>query len=300
MPGAGAKQPGRSLDLRAAPPYGVRNMISGVLEELTIDEVRRLNPNLCVLPVGSTEPHGSALPYGTDTFRAEHLCYAATRCANEAGARVLALPAFRISLNNNFRAFPFACRLQVRTFMSVLTDTIEMCEAEGVKRIVIVNGHGGNPDVIRAVQRDLASRDGAFVCLLTPRGCASNEALSVYEHHSDHAGEEETSEMLHIRPNLVRTELIGNQPVRPPSVEVLRSFPVDFVKPWHLYLPVSAGGDSRKASAEKGRIVVESSIEGLTRFLSELSGAPDTETFPYAPLDSDTAGQTAHDGGTKT
>ena len=143
--------------------------MSGILEEMTIDDVRELAPNLCVIPVGSTEPHGPALPYGTDTFRVEHLCYAATRRANQSGGQVLCLPAFRISLNNNFRAFPFACRLSVRTFMSVLTDTVGMSEAEGVRRIVSVNGHGGNPDVIRAVQRDLAARDGAFVCMIGPR-----------------------------------------------------------------------------------------------------------------------------------
>lgn len=77
---------------------------------------------------------------------------------------------------------------------------MSMCEAEGVRRIVVVNGHGGNTDVIRAVQRDLAA---------------------------------------------------------------------------------SAGGVARKASAEKGRRVVESSVEGLAEFLVRISGEPDSPMFPY-------------------
>ncbi len=254
---------------------------SGILEELTIDDVRALDANVCVIPVGSTEPHGSALPYGTDNYRVESICHAGTRRANELGGRVLCLPTVRVALNNNFRAFPFACRVNVSTFMAVLKDLVEMCEADGVQRIVFVNGHGGNPDAIRSVQRDLAARDGAFVCLIHASQCASEEALSVWENRSDHAGEEETSQMMHLRPDLVRTERVTDNPRVQPSVDVLTEYNVDFVRPWHLYLPASAGGDARKASAEKGKTVIESSAEGMGRFLSGLSKAEDSETFPY-------------------
>jgi creatinine amidohydrolase len=187
----------------------------------------------------------------------------------------------RISLNNNFRAFPFACRLEVPTFMAALSDTVSMCEAEGVRRIVIVNGHGGNTDVIRAVQRDLARRDGAFVCMLQAHSCASEEAQAVWEHRSDHAGEEETSEILALHPELVRREKIGWFPQVYPKVDALRRFGAEFVRPWHRYVPVSAGGDATKAAAEKGRTVIESSIRGLAEFLVELSTAPESESFPY-------------------
>jgi creatinine amidohydrolase len=254
---------------------------SGILEELTIDEVRELDPTVCVIPVGSTEPHGPALPYGTDSFRVQAVTYGATRRANEHGGRVLCLPTMRVSLNNNFRAFPFACRVSVPTFMAALSDTVAMCEAEGIRRIVIVNGHGGNTDVIRAVQRDLAARDGAFVCMLQAHSCASQEAQAVWEHHSDHAGEEETSEILALRPELVHREKAGRFPQLHPKVDALRRFGAEFVRPWHRYVPASAGGDATKANAEKGRTVLESSIRGLAEFLVELSTASDSESFPY-------------------
>jgi creatinine amidohydrolase len=254
---------------------------SGVLEEMTIEDVRALDANVCVIPVGSTEPHGPALPYGTDSYRAEAACYGGTRKANELGGRVLCLPTQRISLNNNFRAFPFACRMSVPTFMGLLRDLVEMCEAEGVERVVIVNAHGGNPDVIRASMRDLSGRDGAFVCLIHATTCASPEANQVWEHRSDHAGEEETSQLLYLRPELVREEKITNNPTVSPVVEVLNEFRAEFVRPWHLYLPTSAGGDARKSSAEKGRIVYASAIDGMGRFLAGLSNAPQSDTFPY-------------------
>ncbi|MDA0745746.1 MAG: creatininase family protein [bacterium] len=254
---------------------------SGILEEMTIDEVKALKANVCVIPIGSTEPHGPALPYGTDSFRAEAACYGGTRRANELGGRGVCLPTQRISLNNNFRAFPFACRVSVPTFMALLKDLVHLCEAEGVERVVFVNAHGGNPDVIRAAMRDLAAEDGPFVCMIHPTSCASPEAQKVWENRSDHAGEEETSQIQYLRPELVKEDLITENPRRQPSVEVLTESHADFVRPWHMYMPASAGGDARKASAEKGRIVYESAIEGMGKFLAELSKAEGSETFPY-------------------
>ncbi len=254
---------------------------TGILEEMTIDQVRGLKPDVAVIPIGSTEPHGPALPYGTDSYRAEAIAYGATREANRQGGRVVCLPTVRISLNNNFRAFPFACRMQVSTFMALLKDLVKMCEADAIEKVVFVNAHGGNPDVIRATMRDLAAADGAFVCLIQASSCASLEARQVCEKPSDHAGEDETSQMLNLRPDLVHSAKIGDNPRRRPALEVLTEFQVDFVRPWHLYMPASAGGDASRASREKGKIVIDSSIDGTGRFLAELSRADRVRNFPY-------------------
>ncbi len=254
---------------------------TGILEEMTIDQVRGLKPDVAVIPIGSTEPHGPALPYGTDSYRAEAIACGATREANRQGGRVVCLPTVRISLNNNFRAFPFACRMQVSTFMALLKDLVKMCEADAIEKVVFVNAHGGNPDVIRATMRDLAAADGAFVCLIQASSCASLEARQVCEKPSDHAGEDETSQMLYLRPDLVHSAKIGDNPRRRPALEVLTEFQVDFVRPWHLYMPASAGGDASRASREKGKIVIDSSIDGTGRFLAELSRADRDRNFPY-------------------
>ncbi len=254
---------------------------SGILEEMTIDQVRGLKPDVAVIPIGSTEPHGPALPYGTDSYRAEAIACGATREANRQGGRVVCLPTVRISLNNNFRAFPFACRMQVSTFMALLKDLVKMCEADAIEKVVFMNAHGGNPDVIRAAMRDLTAADGAFVCLIQASSCASLEARQVCEKPSDHAGEDETSQMLYLRPDLVHSAKIGDNPRRRPALEVLTEFQVDFVRPWHLYMPASAGGDASRASREKGKIVIDSSIDGTGRFLAELSRADRDRNFPY-------------------
>lgn len=255
--------------------------LSGILEEMTIDDVKALKPNVALIPIGSTEPHGPALPFGTDSFQVQYVAYGGVKKANDLGGKVVCLPTQRISLNNNFRAFPFACRMQVPTFMSLLKDLVALCRSEDVHRIVFINGHGGNPDVIRAVQRDLAAQDGLFTALIHTTTCASKEAKSVWENRSDHAGEEETSQVMFLRPELVREDKITNNPFHYPKLETMKEFQVDFVRPWHLYIPASAGGDATKSSAKKAETVLNSAVEGTGRFLAELSQAPESETFPY-------------------
>ncbi|MBI2300750.1 MAG: creatininase family protein [Armatimonadetes bacterium] len=253
----------------------------GILEEMTITEVQALRPHVAVIPVGSTEPHGPALPYGTDSYRVEGICYPAVCRAVAEGARVICLPPLRISLNNNFRAFPFACRMSVPSFMSVLGDLVEFLEADGVRRIVIVNGHGGNPEAIQATLRHLARRDGAFLCLLSAEQCAAAEARSVIEHGSPHAGEMESSEMLHLRGELVHAERLGDAPVVPPEFDALAEVGAWYVRPWHLFMPESRGGEARGSTAEKGRVLVEAAVAGLAEFLVKLSGAAERAGWPW-------------------
>lgn len=253
----------------------------GILEQMTIDEVRALSPNVAVIPVGSTEPHGPALPYGTDSYRVEGVCYRAITAAVEQGAKAVCLPPLRISLNNNFRKLPFGCRIQVPTFMAVIEDLVTFLEAEGIERIVIVNGHGGNPEALQATLRHLARRDGAFVCLLGASQCGGEALHGVIEHPSPHAGEGETSEILYLQPDLVQTDQLSDRPIVPPGFVPLTETKAYYVRPWHLFMPESAGGEARHATAEKGRQVVEASAAGLAKFLVELSEAEGFDEFPY-------------------
>lgn len=254
---------------------------SGILEEMTIEDIKAFEVQVGVIGIGSTEPHGPHLPCGTDTFILEAALVPAVRQANAQGARVLLMPLLPISLNNNMRAFPYALKFGVSTFMAMLDDLVEQFAKEGVQKIVLCNGHGGNPDVLRAFQRDRMRSDGPFVVMVNLYEAVQKLAASLIVHPSDHAGEEETSLLLAARPELVRTERLADNPIMSPQVECLRRIPTYFVRPWHLYLPTSAGGDCREATAEKGRTIQAAAIEALAAFLKELSDAPWSPTFPY-------------------
>lgn len=257
----------------AAPPA-----FPGLLEEMTIEDVRAFDPEVVVLPLGSTEPHGPHLPLGTDVYQVTRLCRLAVEQANAQTARALLYPTLPITNNANFRAFPFALRIGIRTLMSVIIDIAQQCYEDGIRKVVIVNGHGGNPATIDAALREIAGMDDMpFVCWTG--GIAPEGFANPIEHHSDHAGESETSRMLWIRPDLVREDKLADNPFGRLRVAGLAK--TRFVRPWHLYVPVSGGGETRASSAAKGETLVTAHATGLAELLVELSNAPYDERFPY-------------------
>ena len=257
----------------------------GILAEMTIDEVKRFDPETAVFGLGSTEPHGPHLPYGTDVSQTEAVCRSAVTRANERGARALMYPTFPIGNNVNFQSYPFACRISVCTLMNVVLDVIEAVEAEGIRKVVVVNGHGGNTATLKATLREHAGRnepgEGAFVCLTSTFESVPDEISEQIEHPSDHAGEEETSRMLYLRPDLVREDKFEAFPVQEPVIERLNSDGAYFVPPWHGYLPESAGGETAESSAEKGELLVDGAADWIADLLVELQGADIDELFPY-------------------
>ena len=258
-------------------------MSSGILSEMTIEDVRAFGAEVVVVAFASTEPHGPVLPYGTDYLQCDATVRRGVILANQQDARALMYPTLPIGNNVNFQAFPFACRIGVRTLMQVALDIIEAVQADGIRKIVLFNGHGGNGDALRAVLRAHVGAhrpgEGAFVCL------ASYPAAdkSLVDHPSDHGGESEVSRILHLRCELVRREKFGVFERGELAVEALGDPNVYFVRQWHLHVPASAGGDVRTASADKGRRLIEHGAQALARLLVGLSQARWSPSFPFKP-----------------
>lgn len=257
---------------------------SGILMEMTIDDIRSFKPETVAIGVGSVEPHGPALPYGSDCYQVDRVVRDAVLQANKSGARALMYPILPIGNNVNFKAFPFACRIGVETLMRMLLDIFAALEEDGIRKIVLVNGHGGNTDALRAVMRAhvdaTPAQRRAFVCL-------PNTPLppGVIKHPSDHGGEAETSRVMHVRGDLVREDKICNAPFGELEIEELKEPGMIFVRPWHAYVPLSAGGDARESSAEKGRQLVEARCDRIAALLIALGQAEWHENFPYRRTD---------------
>jgi creatinine amidohydrolase len=253
--------------------------VSGILEEMTLEDVRAFRPQVVVIPFGSTEPHGPHLPYGTDTFEVSALAKMAVLRANRNKGRVLLYPTLPITNNVNQRGFPFALRIGVRTLMTLIVDIVTQCREDGIRKVVLVNGHGGNTDTLKAVLREIAGMDNMpFTCMAHIHPAVSGFKTPI-EHPSDHAGEDETSRVMLLRPELVRTNKLKNFPRGEVKIPALKY--ADFVRPWHLYLPESAGGETRKATPAKGHAVIDANARALSELLVELSRAKYDKRFPY-------------------
>jgi len=259
---------------------------SGILSEMRQPEVEAFNPEIVMLGIGSTEPHGPALPYGTDVYRCETLCRRATEIANRRGARVLLFPVLPIANNVNFGTLPFALRIGVRTLMQVLLDIFESIEAEGVRKIVLVNTHGGNGDTIKATLREhygsTPPERRAFVCLAG--AMPGDDVNGLLTHPSPHAGEGETSAILHTHPALVdERELDQALPISEVMDGLVHLDRTTFVRAWDYFLPRGGGGILNESSGEKGGKLLESGASGFADFLVSLSAASWHPGFPYAP-----------------
>jgi len=249
----------------------------GLLEEMTVEDVKKFSPEVVVLPLGSTEPHDH-LPFGTDSYQVTAVAREGVRKANANGARALLYPTVPITNNVNFRAFRFGLRIGVRTLMNLIIDIVTQCKEDGISKVVLLNGHGGNSATVTAAMREMAGmNDMPFVCL----GNGLPEDFDdPFEHPSNHGGESETSRMMYVRPDLVDTGKLPDNPFG--QIKYKHIARTTFVMPWHLYVPASAGGDTRKSTAEKGRRMIEGSAHFLANLLVELTEAKMDEFFPFA------------------
>lgn len=178
-----------------------------LLHELTRDELRAVAPEaLLILPVGATEQHGPHLPVGTDSLIVEHVARAA---AAEVAGRIPALVTPTVPFGSSHHHLPFGGTLSLgtETFYRALRDLGESLIVGGFRRIFILNGHGGNDDLIRLVARDLALKHPASVAAGAYWTVAWDALVQEQAHLGarlpGHAGAFETSLILALLPNLV-------------------------------------------------------------------------------------------------
>ncbi|MGQ0551342.1 MAG: creatininase family protein [Armatimonadota bacterium] len=182
-----------------------------LLQELTREEARTAAPEaLAVFPVGATEQHGPHLPVYTDSFTVEHIARAA---AAEAATQipVLVTPTMPFGSSHHHLPFGGTMSLDTETYFRVIYDLAESLITGGFRRIFILNGHGGNHELIQLVARDLALHHPANVAAASYWTVAWDALIEVQAHafgrFPGHAGVYETSHMLALRPDLVRTPL---------------------------------------------------------------------------------------------
>jgi creatinine amidohydrolase len=256
---------------------------SAMIEELTLPELKEFRPEVVVIPVGSTEQHADHLPYGTDTWRVTAHCRLAAEWANARGARVVVMPAMPYGVNTNFTAWPFTVRIRVETLMAVVTDLVTELDRDGVRKMLIVNGHGGNIFPLRALTRQIHGKIQGMVAVVDAGDYVPEEInREIWERGEGvHAGEGETSEILYLRPETVRMEAARAPNITPPKLRLLDAINATYVKWWNHFTDTGGVGDPTLATAEKGRRFLEASAETLGAFLKEFSDAPVGERFPF-------------------
>jgi creatinine amidohydrolase len=250
------------------------------LARATLSEVRDAPAReVAVLPLGATEPHNLHLPYATDTLQVEELSRRICAQASALGARVVLLPAIPYGTETNQMRFPFAMNLNPSTLAQVIKDLVASLEAHGVRKCVLLNGHGGND--LKWVLRELYGHTPVHIFLCNWYKLASDRYKELFADPGDHAGALETSVMLAHFGEMVSLERADSGAVAAPRLEALSRGWVEITRPWHLLTTQSGAGDPREATAAKGHAVTEIVVERIARFLVELSASELDERFPY-------------------
>lgn len=255
------------------------------LSETNYAYVKANHFEVAVLPLGATEPHNLHLPYGTDTFEAdaigEHVCAA----AHARGARVVLLPAIPYGTETNMRELPLAMNLQPSTVTLVIRDLVQSLVQSGIRKIVLLNSHGGNE--LKPVLRELYGSTPAHLFLCNWYAQLVRDKYSeIFESPEDHAGEMETSLALAYFPEFVALNAAGKIAADEGATSRMRlkgleAGWVSITRPWHLLTTNTGSGNPHAATADKGRRVMELIVDRLATFLVELSNAEIDERFPF-------------------
>ena len=241
-----------------------------ILAETPWKQVAGTRYEVAVLPWGATEAHNFHLPYGTDSIQCDAIAAEAARRAWEAGARVVVLPTLPFGVQTGQLDIPLCINLNPSTQAAMLADIARSLEVQGIPKLVVLNGHGGND--FRQVIRELQPRTTVFLCavdwyrVVDPRG--------FFDDTGDHAGEIETSVMMHIAPSLVLPlGDAGPGRARVPRIGAMRAGWAWAPRRWTQVTADTGIGDPKAATAAKGARYVEAVTRQIGTFLTELAAA---------------------------
>ncbi len=231
---------------------------------------------VALLPVAAIEQHGPHLPLGVDAIINEGIVGRAMKLMPD---HVLVLPMTEVGKSNEHQAFAGTLTLGAETLIRLWTEIGECVHRAGVRKLVMVNSHGGQPQIMDIVARDLRVRLGmlAVACGLSSLGRIPGLFPAQEGEHGIHGGSSETSQILHLRPELVRRDQIRD--FVPASIRVAAEYKylryegsgIGFGWQTQDLNPDGACGNAADADGERGGRLIELRAKGLAELIEEVS-----------------------------
>lgn len=259
---------------------------SGYWQDLTTEDFAGLDPErtVALLPVAAIEQHGPHLPLYTDACICDGLVARALELVDDS-VSLLVLPTVAIGNSVEHLAYPGTLSARPETLIRYWCDIGDGVAAAGVRKLVLFNTHGGQPQVADIVSLELRRRHGMLAIKANSFGFGVPAELFDDEEleHGIHGGAVETAMMLHLRPDLVRQDLAES--FEPLSIAMASDYrrlrahgKVAFAWTAQDLHPAGVAGDATKATAEAGCRVVEHAARALAELVEEAA------RFPLASL----------------
>lgn len=240
-------------------------MTSRQLEALKHDQV------VVVLPITAVEQHGPHLPTGTDTIIGEAVAGAVEQRLPKS---VLLLPTMWLGASSHHLRFGATLTAELPTYITMLCEIIQPLLLDGYRRVLLLNGHGGNIDpmkvALRRLQPEFPDTLLTAGCYWSPGDAEIVKLLEGDDKFVGHACEFETSMIMHLRPELVDTERLAHAgdwlPDQVQGMFVCRD----------MMQRTQAGATGRAdlASAEKGAALFDAVVGGVERFVQTVLTEP--------------------------
>ncbi len=241
-----------------------------LLEKMTWPEVEEAlkTVELAVLPVGSTEQHGSNTTFDTDTARAREFC---RLLAEELPDKVLVGPVIPIGIAFHHMSFPGTLTVQPETLLQYLTDVAWSFKQHGLQKLLFINGHGGNRTVLdlacTKVLHELDMQVGWVGIMTDTAGDVMAEKVDsdIY----GHGCEVETSQLLYLHPESVRESAL--EPAEVQDALYNKKW-INMPYRWHEISAGGALGDATKSSYELGQAVTETALKRIVGAIEQQFG----------------------------
>ncbi len=248
-----------------------------ILAETNWKTVKETEYQLAVLPWGATEAHNYHLPYSTDNIEAETIAAGAAKVAWEKGARVIVLPTIPLGVNTGQYNIKLDINLNPGTQLHILSDVIETLNRQGIYRFVILNSHGGND--FRQMLRELGLKFPKMF-LSEVDWYKMKEQKDLFDDLGEHAGEVETSLLMHLKPELIL-------PLGEAGDGASKKYRFDGMKEgwawaerrWSQVTADTGIGNPAKATPEKGKRFFDLICQKLGTFLFELAKSDEGDWY---------------------
>jgi creatinine amidohydrolase len=233
-----------------------------ILEEITMGEFEEglKITKTVLLPFGSVEEHGYHLPLSTDTIQAYEVGKAVSKIKP-----IFIAPPIHYGCCRSTSCHPGTISISTTTLQNLMIDIVRSLHSHGLTNFIILTGHAGGTHkmaLIDAGEKLIEEMHNIKLAVLTEYDLAYNEGKEIIETNGDaHAGEIETSRIMHFYPDLVKGTGEREFPEFPPGI---------IVRNKRKFWANGVWGDPTKATPEKGRRINELVIRKLSEFIDTL------------------------------
>jgi creatinine amidohydrolase len=247
-----------------------------MLNEVTWKTVQGVRYEVAVLPWGATEAHNFHLPYSTDNIETEAVAERAAERAWNAGAKVVVLPIVPFGVQTGQLDIPLCINMNPSTQALVLRDVATALAGQGIKKLVILNGHGGND--FRQMIRELQPQVSLFLCVVNWYKIVDGK--SFFSDLGDHAGEMETSVMQYVSPeSVLPLSEAGTGKAKAFKIAAFREGWAWAPRQWTQVTSDTGVGNPAASTADKGQRYVEAVTARIADFFVDLAKADTTKLY---------------------